>query len=240
MIISEPQWHRAASVIATGSIDFQKLSPFMPTARRLGVPSRVLFASDEKLKDFRAREEQKEAEFNKTPVTTELTHEQECPEEDEDVIEIKNKILKASLAFVESKGWSRDAIVKGSEQAGFPGTVSGMFPRGGIELVDYFYQKCNQDLVVMMREKAGVDSKTAGDPTLFATWALKERLTMVQPLIKTWPQAIGVMTLPQNVPTSLANMLTLVDDICYYAGDRSINVSSRSRFLVAILQFNFF
>lgn len=212
-------------MLVTGSCNFQKPSPFKPTARLLSVPSAALLASDQKLDDFRAREEQKEAEFNKQPVTTEQKEGQECHEEDEDVIEIKNKILEASLAFVESKGWSRDAIVKGSEQAGFPGTVSGMFPRGGIELVDYFYLKCNQELVTKMREKAGVDSKTAGDPTFFATWALKERLTMIQPLIKTWPQAIGVMTLPQNVPTSLANMLTLVDDICFYAGDRSINVS---------------
>lgn len=230
MIITAPQWNRSASVIANGLIDFQKLSPFKPTARRLSVPSKVLLVSDVKLNDFRAREEQKEAEFNKQPVTTEPTREQECHEEDDDVIEIKNKILEASLAFVESKGWSRDAIVKGSVQAGFPGTVSGMFPRGGIELVDYFYLKCNQELAVLMRDKAGIDSKSAGNPTLFSAWALKERLSMIQPLIRTWPQAIGVMTLPQNVPTSLANMLTLVDDICFYAGDRSINVSSKEVF----------
>lgn len=55
--------------------------------------------------------------------------------------------------------------------------------------------------------------------------AVETRLRMVIPYKKTWPQALAIMTLPPNVPTALANLLTLVDDICYYAGDRSVDVS---------------
>lgn len=55
--------------------------------------------------------------------------------------------------------------------------------------------------------------------------ALEERLRMVIPYKKTWPQAMAIMTLPPNAPVSLANLLTLIDDICYYAGDRSVDVS---------------
>lgn len=55
--------------------------------------------------------------------------------------------------------------------------------------------------------------------------AVEKRLRMVIPYKTTWPQAMAIMTLPPNVPISLANLLTLIDDICYYAGDRSVDVS---------------
>lgn len=185
----------------------------------------MVLYEDKKFEDFRAREEQKEAEFDKQPDETKEKVEEEQPEDDEAVTEIRNKILEASLSFVSSQGWTRQAIVKGAEQAGYPGTVHGMFPKGGIELINYEYLKCNEHLVELMRERVGEKSEKVGDPKEFVCWALKERLAMLAPHIKIWPQALAIMTLPPNVPTSLANMLTLVDDICYYSGDRSVDVS---------------
>jgi ubiquinone biosynthesis protein COQ9 len=52
---------------------------------------------------------------------------------------------------------------------------------------------------------------------------------MIIPYINKWPQALGIMSLPANAPSALANLLTLVDDICYYAGDRSVDVSHSDR-----------
>lgn len=202
--------------------------------RTLIVPSRMLFG-DKKLEDFRAREEEKEAEFNKKPVITdEPSAEQEQQEDDEAVAEIRNKILEASLNFVVSDGWTRQTIVKGAEQAGFPGTVHGMFPRGGIELINYYYLRGNKELIEDMHERVGENSEKVGEPKEFVCWAIKQRLLKLQPYIKSWPQALAIMTLPPNVPTSLANMLTLVDDICYYSGDRSVDVSSISYNVIAI------
>lgn len=100
-----------------------------------------------------------------------------------------------------------------------------MFSDGGIELINFYYLKCNNDLIEIMREKAGDKSERIENPKEFVTWAIQQRLIMIQPYIKQWPQALAMMTLPQNVPKSLANMLTLVDDICYFSGDRSVDVS---------------
>lgn len=192
--------------------------------RSLSVPSLTLY-DEKKLDDFRAREEQKEADFNKQPIVSEEKVEEEQPEDDEGLVEMKDKILEASLAFVSSDGWTRQAIVKGAELAGFPGTVHGMFPKGGIELINFYYLKCNNDLVTLMKEKVGENSEKVGDPKEFVCWALKERLMMLEPHTRSWPQALAMMTLPPNVPKSLANVLTLVDDICFYSGDRSVDVS---------------
>lgn len=36
---------------------------------------------------------------------------------------------------------------------------------------------------------------------------------------------MALQTLPNNVPNCLATLLSLVDDICYHTGDRSVDVS---------------
>lgn len=54
--------------------------------------------------------------------------------------------------------------------------------------------------------------------------AVETRLRMIVPYLSRWPQAIAIMSLPPNAPHTLASVLTLVDDICYYAGDRSVDV----------------
>lgn len=192
--------------------------------RSIHVQASALFA-DKKLEDFRAREEEKEADFNKQPIENEeKKQEQSSEEEDEQVTDVKNKILDAALEFVVTSGWTRQAIVKGAEMAGYPSTIHGMFPSGGIELINYYYLKCNKDLVEKMREKVGDSHVKVSDPKQFVCWAIQERLIMLRPYIRTWPQALAIMTLPPNVPKSLANMLTLVDDICYFSGDQSVDV----------------
>lgn len=193
--------------------------------RAISTTTWQLQADKKNLDDFRAREEEKEAEYNKKPLEEEKDNQQQSSGEDEEVTKTRNKILETSLEFVASNGWTREAIVKGAEKAGFPGSIQGLFTNGGIELVNYFYLKCNNDLIELMREKAGTESEHVQNPKEFVTWALQQRLTMTQPFIKQWPQALAMMTLPQNVPVSLANMLTLVDDVCYFSGDRSVDVS---------------
>lgn len=83
--------------------------------------------------------------------------------------------------------------------------------------------------------------------------AVETRLRMYIPYIETWPQvscawvtilvgtktedasmlfhfvsvsqAMSLLLLPNNIPDSLKHLSTLVDDIWYYAGDRSTDVS---------------
>lgn len=170
-----------------------------------------------RLEDFRLREEKREAEYNEKPLKS-AEQQEEC-----DVTELKNKVLEASLPFVKSYGWTREAIVKGAEEVQFPG-VHGMFSRGGVELVNYFYLKCNNELIEDMRQKVGEKRENVVNPKDFLCYTLQRRLEKLEPFVNTWPQALAIMALPQNVPTSLANLLTLADDICYFSGDRSVEV----------------
>lgn len=141
---------------------------------------------------------------------------------------IKSRILDASLNFVPELGWSQETISAGAESIGYPGVIHGLFPNRGADLVHHFYLTCNRQLNEVLKKEANAlinaseKNKTEFEHQLQT--AVKHRLEMIVPYKKTWPQALGLMALPPNVPKSLANVLTLVDDICYYAGDRSVDV----------------
>ncbi|XP_012257552.1 ubiquinone biosynthesis protein COQ9, mitochondrial [Athalia rosae] len=146
---------------------------------------------------------------------------------------IKTKILSAAMAFVPDLGWSKRAISAGAESIGYPGVIHGMFPNGEADLVQHFYSTCNQNLAQQLKAEALAikedSSKAKKSPDLYVKDALETRLRMLVPYKKIWPQAMGLMALPPNVPTALANLLTLVDDICYYAGDRSVDFNWYTR-----------
>ncbi|CAK9829074.1 Ubiquinone biosynthesis protein COQ9, mitochondrial [Anthophora retusa] len=161
-------------------------------------------------------------------------HSKESDEEYEK--NIKSKILDASLKYVHDLGWSQQAISAGAESIGYPGVIHGLFPNRGADLVQYFYLTCNKELNKILKEQSDA---IEGNPTLEKKTlelqvrdAVETRLRMVIPYKKTWPQALALMSLPPNAPKSLANLLTLVDDICYYAGDRSVDINWYTRRVV--------
>ncbi|XP_053970470.1 ubiquinone biosynthesis protein COQ9, mitochondrial-like isoform X2 [Hylaeus volcanicus] len=168
--------------------------------------------------------------------TAQQSSQEQSKESDEDYEKnIKSKILSASLEFVHDLGWSHQAISAGAESIGYPGVIHGLFPNRGADLVQHFYSTCNSELNTMLKERALTNQESPKEKKTFESQirdAVETRLRMVIPYKKTWPQALALMTLPPNVPMSLANLLTLVDDICYYAGDRSVDINWYTRRVV--------
>ncbi|XP_050311612.1 ubiquinone biosynthesis protein COQ9, mitochondrial [Anthonomus grandis grandis] len=145
---------------------------------------------------------------------------QNSPNGDKYDEDIRNKILEASLPFVSELGWSKECLSRGAERLGYPGITHGMFNRGAGDLVHHFNTTSNHKLVQIMQQ---VDQSTGMTPGRFVELAIQERLKMLVPYRGKWAQAIAIMSLPPNVPQALATLLTMVDDICYYAGDRSVD-----------------
>ncbi|XP_045192623.2 ubiquinone biosynthesis protein COQ9, mitochondrial-like isoform X2 [Mercenaria mercenaria] len=141
--------------------------------------------------------------------------------------EVKQRILKSSLPFVLSEGWTQNAIAAGAETEGLPGVAHGLFPRGGVELVYYFYTDCNKRLAEQLaeqvkQEKEENETKESGPKIRpFITGAVETRLRMITPYIEKWPQAMAMLALPQNAPEAFSNLLNLTDEIWFYAGDTS-------------------
>ncbi|XP_066256464.1 ubiquinone biosynthesis protein COQ9, mitochondrial-like isoform X2 [Euwallacea similis] len=145
---------------------------------------------------------------------------QDSTEYEED---IKNKILAASLPYVLELGWSKECLVRGAERVGYPGIAYGMFTHGAGDLVHYFNTSSNSKLKEILQQLQNEFSQKPVAPEKFVELAIQERLKLLVPYIHKWPQAIAIMSLPPNVPYSLAALLTMIDDICYYAGDRSVD-----------------
>ena len=48
---------------------------------------------------------------------------------------------------------------------------------------------------------------------------------MIIPFVEQWPQAMAMTAIPANTREHFSNLLQLMDDIWYHAGDRSTDVS---------------
>ncbi|XP_060654426.1 ubiquinone biosynthesis protein COQ9, mitochondrial [Drosophila nasuta] len=193
----------------------------------------------DKLEDFRAREEQRERERDaaeqKTQTETsggggtasssgEQSQQSEQQSEKQAKVDaIRRKILDAAMEHVPQHGWTKQAIVLGAESSGYPSVVHGMFPEGGFALVSHFNGKCNAQLVEYLQHKTNNGQKEVADPLGFLVQAVRRRFEMIVPYKKQWPQAMALIAQPQHASTALAQVLTLVDDICYYSGDRSVD-----------------
>ncbi|XP_060802382.1 ubiquinone biosynthesis protein COQ9, mitochondrial isoform X2 [Amyelois transitella] len=136
---------------------------------------------------------------------------------------VKHSILERALEYVPKSGWSVESISAGAEATGYPGVAHGLFPNGGGDLVHYFNVKCNEQLVVQMKSWPKEDLKEKKVPAQFIENAIMTRLLMIEPYKSTWPKAMAIQALPNNVSNCLATLLSLVDDICYHSGDRSVD-----------------
>ncbi|CAG8616165.1 1489_t:CDS:2, partial [Scutellospora calospora] len=60
---------------------------------------------------------------------------------------IRSEILRASLSFVPKYGWSIESLSHGANSLGYPSVSHGLFPRGGIELIDWFLEDSRGKMV---------------------------------------------------------------------------------------------
>nr|XP_015820816.2 ubiquinone biosynthesis protein COQ9, mitochondrial isoform X4 [Nothobranchius furzeri] len=153
---------------------------------------------------------------------------QEQDEEYETEEQLQARILTSALEFVPQHGWSMEAIAAGAEVLGLSSASAGMFSNGAGDLVLHFIAQCNSKLTEVLAEQHNQVQQGHAEPKKTAEFlrdAIETRLRMYIPYIETWPQAMSVLLLPHNIPDSLKHLSTMVDDIWYYAGDRSTDMN---------------
>ncbi|KAF7225154.1 ubiquinone biosynthesis protein COQ9, mitochondrial isoform X2 [Nothobranchius furzeri] len=156
------------------------------------------------------------------------TNPSEQDEEYETEEQLQARILTSALEFVPQHGWSMEAIAAGAEVLGLSSASAGMFSNGAGDLVLHFIAQCNSKLTEVLAEQHNQVQQGHAEPKKTAEFlrdAIETRLRMYIPYIETWPQAMSVLLLPHNIPDSLKHLSTMVDDIWYYAGDRSTDMN---------------
>lgn len=146
--------------------------------------------------------------------------------------QLQLRILTSALEFVPNHGWSMEAIAEGAKTLGLSSAAAGMFSNGAGDLVLHFLSQCNSKLSEHLEEQhklvqlGQVEKKKTDE---FLRDAVEVRLKMLIPYIEKWPQAMGILLLPQNIPESLKHLTNMVDDIWYYAGDKSTDINWYTR-----------
>ncbi|KAK1874990.1 Ubiquinone biosynthesis protein COQ9 mitochondrial [Dissostichus eleginoides] len=149
-------------------------------------------------------------------------------EEYETEEQLQARILTAALEFIPLHGWTVEAIAAGAEMLGLSSASTGMFYNGAGDLVLHFVSQCNSQLTDILAEQHNQVQLGQAEPKKTAEFlrdAVETRLRMYIPYIETWPQAMSILLLPHNIPDSLKHLSALVDDMWYYAGDRSTDMN---------------
>ncbi|NWX91359.1 COQ9 protein, partial [Nothoprocta pentlandii] len=146
--------------------------------------------------------------------------------------QLQHRILAAALEFVPEHGWTAEAIAEGAKTLGLSAAAAGMFRSDGSELVLHFVSQCNTKLAELLEQEQklvqlGETQKKTTDQ--FLRDALEARLRMLIPYIEKWPQAVSILLLPRNIPSSLSLLTSMIDDICHFAGDQSTDFNWYTR-----------
>ncbi|KAI8929057.1 COQ9-domain-containing protein [Entophlyctis helioformis] len=136
-------------------------------------------------------------------------------------------ILEAALCHVPALGWTQEALSAGAKDHGYVDITHGLFPRGPVELVEYFIQSRTRLIAPTLADE-GIDLSQMG-VTARVRAASIARLRMTQPYINKWPQAAALLAQPQNLANTTRDLGALVDEIWYLAGDRSVDLNWYSK-----------
>ncbi|NXO03306.1 COQ9 protein, partial [Rhinopomastus cyanomelas] len=146
--------------------------------------------------------------------------------------QLQHRILTAALEFVPEHGWTAEAIAEGAKTLGLSVAAAGIFHSDGSDLILHFVSQCNTKLSELLeqeqkRVQLGEAEKKPTDQ--FLRDAVEARLRMVVPYIEKWPQALSILLLPRNIPSSLNLLTSMIDDIWHYAGDQSTDFNWYTR-----------
>lgn len=134
---------------------------------------------------------------------------------------IQSAILSSSLSHVPRLGFTQDALLAGAKENNYLEVSTQLFPRGAYELIHYHL--VTERLALKDRVQFPENSKLGlGQKVKTLTWA---RLQANKDVIQHWQDALGQMSLLENIPASLKELGNLSDEIWYLSGDTTVDFS---------------
>mmetsp|Transcript_25912 Transcript_25912/g.60180 ORF Transcript_25912/g.60180 Transcript_25912/m.60180 type:complete len:294 (-) Transcript_25912:61-942(-) len=122
---------------------------------------------------------------------------------------LDTQLYTESLKHVEKHGWTQEAIASAVRSAQLPPMMVGRLTPP--QLLERFMRECNQAF-------SSSEMVVGDDPAETLERAIRERLSYVVPVLKTWHQAMALGALPPQSITTARQLKELVEGICQKAG----------------------
>ncbi|KAI9798810.1 MAG: hypothetical protein M1825_004983 [Sarcosagium campestre] len=141
---------------------------------------------------------------------------------------VKSKILDAALEYVPEYGFTKKSISLGAQKTGYLDVTANLFPAGAFDLIRHHLVKQRLALKHPPTPKRQLDAysgsknQSVGSEIQRLAW---RRLRANATIVHRWQEALAVMAQPSNVPSSFAELARLSDEICFLAGDSSVDTS---------------
>eukprot|EP00116_Pleurobrachia_bachei_P007014 sb/3467276/ len=149
-------------------------------------------------------------------------------EEGED---LKFDILEGSLKHVHNHGWTENALKHAIKELNYSEASIKMFKLGGAEIALHYDQSLNDQLEDMMAQQKD-DLAPDAEPVPIADFlqdAIKTRLELQLPYYDRWAEALALCIDPNVAPKATSQFAHLIDDIWFYAGDKSTDFNWYTR-----------
>ncbi|KAI7080951.1 hypothetical protein KC356_g9377 [Hortaea werneckii] len=147
----------------------------------------------------------------------------------------ESAILSAALTtHVPRHGFTPEALRLGAKDVGYLDISANLFPAGAFELVKFHLVKQRLGLKDRVQFPSPLTNTTAAGPgsnipgvgTKVRTLILSRlRANLETGIIPHWQQALGLMSLAENIPASLRELGRLSDEIWFLAGDQALDSS---------------
>ena len=141
--------------------------------------------------------------------------------------EVETAILSKSLPLISNTGFTPETLHLGAKEAGYLDASLNLFPSGAFSLVHYYLYTQRQSLqnntdIINPPLTEGKKPPGVGAKVKSLTLA---RLLSNEPVIHKLPEALALMSLAGNIPSSLRELSALSDEIWFLAGDTSVDSS---------------
>ena len=140
-------------------------------------------------------------------------------------------ILEASLKHVKNHGWSETSLKLAISDLNLSEACISMFKLGGADIFLHYDQSLTDELDDMMAQQQDDRLPGSEPPPIshFLKDAIKTRLELQLPFYDRWSEGIALCLDPNVAPKATEQLAHLIDDIWFYAGDKSVDINWYTR-----------
>ena len=134
----------------------------------------------------------------------------------------EDTILRSALAYVPQHGFTQQALTLGAKDCGYLDISTNLFPKGPFSLVEHYLvtQRLGlKDRIAFPDDKWGVGRRVR------SLVLARLRANADAGVVGQWQSALALMSLAENIPTSIKELARLSDEIWFLAGDTSVDTS---------------